>query len=97
MKIGLEVSFNDGTSKKVESVFADFVAFERTWNRSVTQFETQLRLTDLAWLAWHSEKRRLQTAMPFDPDWIGTIDNIAPSDEAETNTDNPNLSDQHTD
>ena len=95
MKIGLDVSFNDGTTKKVESVFADFVAFERTWNRSVTQFETQLRLTDLAWLAWHSEKRRLQTAMPFDPEWIGTIDNIQASDEADT--DSPNLLDQPTD
>jgi len=95
MKIGLEVSFNDGTSKKVESVFADFVAFERTWNRSVTQFETQLRLTDLAWLAWHSEKRRLQTAMPFDPEWIATIDNIQASEQDDT--DSPNLLDQPTD
>jgi len=95
MKINLMVEYNDGTKQKASAVFADFVAFERTWNRSVTQFETQLRLTDLAWLAWHSEKRRLQTAMPFDPEWIATIDNIQASDE--TNTDSPNLLDQPTD
>jgi len=83
MKIGLEVSFNDGTTKKVESVFADFVAFERTWNRSVTQFENELRLTDLAWLAWNCEKRRLQSNMLFDPDWILTVTNIVVGDENE--------------
>lgn len=92
MKIRLEVSFNDGTSKKVESVFADFVAFERTWNRSVTELDSQLRLTDLAWLAWHSEVRRTQTRLGFDPEWVGTIDNIQASDEKDT--DSPNLLDQ---
>ena len=76
MKIGMTVKFDDGTDKKVEAVFADFVAFERTWNRSVTKFEQELRLTDLAWLAWHSEKRLKRTALAFDPDWIATVSEI---------------------
>jgi hypothetical protein len=57
-------------------VFADFVAFERVWSRSVTKFEQELRLTDLAWLAWHSEKRRKETSQPFDPDWISLLEEI---------------------
>jgi len=76
MKIGMTVAFTDGTKKDVEAVFADFVAFERTWNRSVTKFEQELRLTDLAWLAWHSEKRRKQTDATFDPDWTSTVSEI---------------------
>lgn len=76
MKIGMTVKFNDGKEKNVEAVFADFVAFERTWNRSVTRFEQELRLTDLAWLAWHSEKRMKQTTDQFDPDWIATVSEI---------------------
>jgi hypothetical protein len=76
MKIAMTVVYNDGTEKNVEAVFADFVAFERVWSRSVTKFEQELRLTDLAWLAWHSEKRRRETSQPFDPDWIGLIEEI---------------------
>ena len=40
MKIALMVEFNDGTKSDVDAVFADFVAFERTWQRSVARFET---------------------------------------------------------
>ena len=46
MKIAMVVVLNDGARKDVEAVFSDFVAFERTWNRSVTKFEEELRLTD---------------------------------------------------
>jgi hypothetical protein len=81
MKIRLTVEWNDGTKKDVDAVFADFVAFERTWNRSVTKFEQELRLTDLAWLAWHSEKRNKQHTMQFDPDWIGTVATIGLTDD----------------
>jgi hypothetical protein len=81
MKIDLTVVYNDGTKIDVDAVFADFVAFERTWNRSVTKFEEELRLTDLAWLAWHSEKRLKRTALQFDPEWIETVGEIEIRDE----------------
>ena len=83
MKIAMTVKFDDGTDKKVEAVFADFVAFERTWNRSVTRFEQELRLTDLAWLAWHSEKRRKETTLNFDPEWIATVSEIELAEDEE--------------
>ena len=83
MKIEVTAKFIDGTSKDIDAVFADFVAFERTWNRSVAQLETDLRLTDLAWLTWHSEKRRKQTQLTFDPDWIGLIETIELREEPE--------------
>jgi len=50
MKISLLVNYNDGTTKSIDAVFADFIAFERTWQRSVARFETEVRLTDMAWL-----------------------------------------------
>jgi hypothetical protein len=81
MKIDLTVVYNDGTKIDVDAVFADFVAFERTWNRSVTKFEEELRLTDLAWLAWHSEKRLKRTTLQFDPEWIETVGEIEIRDE----------------
>lgn len=76
MKISMNVTFHDGTQKQIDAVFADFVAFERTWNRSVTKFEEELRLTDLAWLAWHAEKRLKATASQFDPDWVSLVAEI---------------------
>lgn len=83
MKIAMVVVLNDGARKDVEAVFSDFVAFERTWNRSVTKFEEELRLTDLAWLAWHSEKRRKETTLGFDPDWINLVSEIELKDDDE--------------
>jgi len=84
MKIEMTIKYTDGTTKNVAAVFADFVAFERTWNRSVTKFEQELRLTDLAWLAWHSEKRNKVTQQPFDPDWIGIVSEIGIKEDDDT-------------
>ena len=76
MKIALEITFNDSRKVKSDAVFADFVSFERTWNRSVANLETEIRLTDIAWLAWHSEKRRGNTTSQFDPDWLNTVETV---------------------
>ncbi len=76
MKIALKVVFNDGTTQACDAVFADFVAFERTWTRSVAKLEQDLRITDLAWLCWHSLTRTRKTALKFDPDWINTVETV---------------------
>jgi hypothetical protein len=76
MKIALKVVFNDGTSQDCDAVFADFVSFERTWTRSVAKLEQDLRITDLAWLCWHSLTRTRKTALKFDPDWINTVETV---------------------
>lgn len=81
MKIALKVVFTDGTEQPTDAVFADFVAFERTWSRSVAKLEQDLRITDLAWLCWHSLTRTRKTAMKFDPDWINTVETVEIRDE----------------
>jgi hypothetical protein len=99
MKIALKVVFNDGTAQVCDAVFADFVAFERTWSRSVAKLEQDLRITDLAWLCWHSLTRTRKTALKFDPDWINTVETVGiREEEAQEKTveqlmgrDNPNL------
>lgn len=84
MKIALQVEYLDGTKEPVDAVFADFVGFERTWQRSVVKFETEMRLTDLAWLAWSALTHRNKTKLKFDPDWIATVAQVLPRDEAES-------------
>ena len=75
MKINLEVTTLDAVTTKVSAQFADFIAFETEKNRSVANFQTELRLSDLAWLAWHAEKRTKKTAMKYE-DWIETIESV---------------------
>lgn len=84
MRIKMKVDFVDGSSKQLEARFADFVAFERTWNRSVTKFDNELRLTDLAWIAWHVQVREKQTAKQFDPDWLNDVDMLTMVDDEAT-------------
>ena len=75
MKINLQVTTLDSVTTKVTAQFADFIAFEGEKNRSVANFQTELRLTDLAWLAWHAEKRTKKTALKFE-EWIETVDSV---------------------
>ena len=84
MRIALEVEYLNGTKEPVDAVFADFVGFERTWQRSVVKFEQEMRLTDLAWLAWSALTHRNKTKLKFDPDWIATVAQVLPRDEAES-------------
>jgi hypothetical protein len=77
MKIDLTIKLLEGDPIDVTARFADFVAFERTWNRSVAKLENDTRLTDIGWLAWHALKRTRQTTLVFDPDWINTVDEVA--------------------
>ncbi len=81
MRIGLNVKYLDGTAKTVAAQFVDFIAFEREQGRSIAKFETELRLTDLAWLAWHAEKRTKATGHGFDA-WLETVDAVEVGDDA---------------
>lgn len=76
MKIALRVKYLNGETKDCDAVFADFVAFERAWQRSVARFESEIRLTDLAWLAWSAETRSKSTTLKFDPEWIATVEMV---------------------
>jgi hypothetical protein len=71
----------DGEPYDVIARFGDFVAFERTWNRSVAKFEDEMRLTDIAWLAWQVSKRIGRTQAAFDPEWIQSVDEVTLKDE----------------
>ena len=93
MKINLEVTTLDSVTTKLTAQFADFIAFETEKNRSVANFQTELRLTDLAWLAWHAEKRTKRTAMKFE-EWIETVESVEVG--AESSAINPLESPQRT-
>lgn len=74
MKLPVRVIYKNGTSVETVAQFADFVDFERTWQRSVRRFEEELRLTDIAWLGWSALTREKKVTLKFAPDWIESVE-----------------------
>ena len=73
------MKYQDGNSKEIVCSARDLVAFEEKYSRSVAKLESEFKLTDLLYLAWHSEKRTNATKKDFDS-WLDEIDNIGVSE-----------------
>jgi hypothetical protein len=83
MKIALEVtSALDSSKRTVKATFPDFIAFEKTFSKSVAKFEAELTLTDLAYIAWHSEHRQKKTGLDFDS-WINDVESLELGNQAD--------------
>lgn len=88
MKLALKVTYLDDSTDEVVARFGDFVAFEQAWNRSVANFQAELRLTDLGWMAWQVLTRQKETAKRF-PEWVQGVANVEASDTEEGVSDSP--------
>ena len=73
MKMHLRVTNGDGSAADVVVSAADFVAFESQFDRSVAKFQSDFRITDLYWLAWHA-LRRFKPTTPDFGDWLDKTD-----------------------
>lgn len=83
MKLPVRVTYVDGSKDEIVASFADFVDFERVWSRSIRRFEEELRLTDIAWLAWSALCRKKTVKPKFSPEWIETVEMVEVFDEEE--------------
>jgi hypothetical protein len=81
MKINLRVTFEDKTVEEVSATARDLVAFEDKFTKSVATLETDFRITDLLWLAWHYLERKGKTELTFE-DWCDEVDTIEASEES---------------
>lgn len=79
MQINLQTTFTDGSTKSITAIAADLVAFEREFDLSIARLETNVKLTHLFYLAWHSEKRTKATALDFEA-WLDTVEGISDTD-----------------
>jgi len=75
MKLAFEITLNSGVKEQVTAHFADFIAFEGEKNRAITNLQSEVKLSDLAWLAWHSLKRRNQVKTTF-AEWVETVESL---------------------
>lgn len=83
MKLAIElVSALDGQTRKINASFPDFIAFEQKFSRSCANFETELSLTDLGFLAYHAEHRLKKTGLDFES-WCNDVESLGLGDPAE--------------
>jgi hypothetical protein len=78
MKINLQITFEDGTTKSVTCNAADLVAFEDKFNVSISALGAETKLSHLLFLAWHSEKRTGGTKDQFDK-WLESVASVGDS------------------
>lgn len=81
MKMQLAVTYTDGSGADVTVSAPDLVAFEREFDRSVARFQSEVRFTDIVWLAWHGLKRQGKVG-EFDA-WLDTIEGVDITDASE--------------
>lgn len=81
MKMDLHVSYSDGSGADVVVSAPDLVAFEREFDRSVARFQSEVKFTDICWLAWHRLKRDGK-AGEFDA-WLEGIEGVDIADASE--------------
>ena len=81
MRMNLHVTYTDGSGADVIVSAPDLVAFEREFDRSVARFESEVRFTDICWLAWHRLHREKQ-AGDF-TDWLDGLDGVEVKDIGE--------------
>jgi len=73
-KIGVEMV--DGTEAVAIASVPDLLAFERKFDKPVTDFGAGLRLEWILWLAWHALHRAGKAPDDYDA-WTANVGNIA--------------------
>lgn len=77
MKLTMTVTYNDQATEQVTATLPDLCAFEDHFSRSVARFEIEMRLTDIAWLAWHRLKRSGKAGDDFTA-WLDGVESVLP-------------------
>lgn len=77
--INLQINFVDGTTVEASAVAIDQIKFESHFNLSLAKLATDMMLTHLYWLAWHTQVRTKATALEFEP-WAETVEGIEVAD-----------------
>ena len=79
MRLDLRITYADGSVLETAATTPDFIEYEKEWDRSVTNLDTDLRYTDLCWLAWQSAIRQGKETAEFNA-WVHTVDGVAMTD-----------------
>jgi hypothetical protein len=81
MKLNLQITYSDGSSKEIEATTADMVAFEEKFNVSVAKLGADTRIGWLLYLAWHAEKRTGATKDSYEK-WLESVESMGDTEQA---------------
>ncbi len=79
MRFTIKVEFEDGTEAAAVASVPDFLAFERKFDKPITEFGQGMRLDWVLWLAWHSLKRAGRAGDDYEA-WAANVANLAVGD-----------------
>jgi hypothetical protein len=79
VRLNFKVIHSDGSATDATASVADQVAFEREFDKSIAEIASNVRITDMAWLAWHGLKRSGKVTSDFDA-WLDNVDGIEMAD-----------------
>ena len=72
LALDIAVTFDGGEKTTVEARTADFLAFETHFDKSFTALHSDMRLSYIIFLAWHTSKRTGATTLELDA-WAETV------------------------
>jgi hypothetical protein len=78
VKLNLQVTYENGTTKDVTCNAADFVAFEDKYNVSIGVLGSETKLSYLLFLTYNSELRTKATTESFDK-WLESVVSVGDS------------------
>lgn len=81
MRMNLRVSYLDGSAVDTTTSAADLIKFEAKFDKSIAKMDTDLRYTDLAFLAYSSLARRGLAPLEFEQ-WAENVDAVSASEES---------------
>lgn len=82
MKLAIIVAHKDETDQTVIAEFADFIKYEEVHNVGLDKLMDNLRVRDIAWLAWHSQFRQKKTSLTWE-EWPSTVAGVIIDTEEE--------------
>ena len=79
MRFTMHIQFADGAEVTSVASVPDLLAFERQFDKPITEFGSGLKLEWILWLAWNSLRRSGKAENDFDT-WVDTVTNITVGD-----------------
>lgn len=81
MRLAFNLETSDGQKHKVTTAYADVMALEERFDIDASDLASRQKAIWLAYLCWHSMKRRGLVEKPFD-EWKADVEVLEPEDES---------------
>jgi len=79
MRFTMSVQYEDGADATAVASVPDLLAFERQFDKPITEFGSGLKLEWILWLAWHALQRNDKAGNDFEK-WVKTVANVTVGD-----------------